>query len=255
MTNAYHGIIFDIDGVLEFHGRAYPGAAETLEWLRQRGVAIRLLSNSTLKSRQSAAERLQQKGLKVYAEEVITASYATAEYLREIRPGSSWIMLDGAGLKEFAEFPQNEADPEIIVVGDNRSCFDFDTLNKALRLLKKGARLIGMTAELIDYSMGDWELNVGSWVQMLERASGVQATYIGKPAPYGFELALRSMGLPRDRVLMVGDQLGTDIKGANAVGMRSALVRTGEYELRPRTEQAQPDYVIDSVTDLKKILG
>lgn len=255
MINSFQGIIFDIDGVLEFHGKAYPGAVETLDWLRQRGITIRLLSNSTLKSRQSAADRLQQKGLQVSAEEVITASYATAEYLREIRPASCWIMLDGAGLKEFAEFPQNEDDPEIIVVGDNRSRFDFDTLNKALRLLKKGARLIGMTAELIDYSMGNWELNVGSWVQMLERASGIQATYIGKPAPYGFELALRSMRLPRDQVLMVGDQLGTDIKGANAVGLRSALVRTGEYELRPRTDEAQPDYVIDSVTDLQNIMG
>ena len=225
MPLPYRGFLFDIDGVLEFHGRPYPGAAEALAWLRQKGILVS-------------------------AEEVITASYATAEYLRQLQPRSCWVMLESAGLSEFAGLPQDEDDPEYIVVGDNRSRFDFDTLNKALRKLMRGTRLIGMTESLIDYSMGDWELNVGAWVQMLERASGVKATYIGKPHPYGFQLGLRSMGLQPSQAVMVGDQLETDVAGAKAVGMTAILVRTGEYTLRPAECEAQPDYTIDSVADL-----
>ncbi|MBW2341726.1 MAG: hypothetical protein JRF50_15520 [Deltaproteobacteria bacterium] len=46
MKEKFHGIIFDIDGVLVFQGKAYPGAAEVLDFLREKGIAIRILSNS-----------------------------------------------------------------------------------------------------------------------------------------------------------------------------------------------------------------
>ena len=71
------GIIFDIDGVLEFQGSVYPGAVETLKKLRDRGFALRFLTNSTLKSRASCAARLRRAGYRVSDDEVITASYAT----------------------------------------------------------------------------------------------------------------------------------------------------------------------------------
>ncbi|MEJ2212288.1 MAG: HAD family hydrolase, partial [Anaerolineae bacterium] len=79
---AIRGVILDVDVVLEFAGQVYPGAVETLAHLRQRGLAVCFLTNSTLKSRASAAERLRRRGFHVLSEEVITASYATACYLR-----------------------------------------------------------------------------------------------------------------------------------------------------------------------------
>jgi len=245
------GVIVDIDGVLTFQGQVYPGAVETVDWLRRQGMTLRFLTNSTLKSRQSAAEKLRQRGFSIQDDEVLTASYAAACYLRARQPRSAWVMVEGEGLKEFQEFILDEQNPEYIVVGDNRSRFDFDTLNKALRLLRKGAKLIGMTAEQLDTSMGDLELNVGSWVRMLELASGVPAVYIGKPFRYAFELALQGAGLTCDQVVMVGDRVSTDIRGANDLGMRSVLVKTGEFDpAELENVTARPDYVIDAIADL-----
>jgi len=87
------GIIFDIDGVLEFQGKVCPGAIETVDVLRDKGIVLRFLTNSTLKSRESCAERLRKAGFRIFREEVITASYATAVYLEELDPRSCWIML------------------------------------------------------------------------------------------------------------------------------------------------------------------
>jgi ribonucleotide monophosphatase NagD (HAD superfamily) len=56
-------VLFDIDGVLEYQGKPYPGAAETVLKLRELGLALRFLTNSTLKSRRSAAERLSAANL------------------------------------------------------------------------------------------------------------------------------------------------------------------------------------------------
>lgn len=249
------GVILDIDGVLQFQGKVYPGAVQAVRALRNGGLILRFLSNSTLHSRRSRAERLAQMGFTLSPEEVITASYATAEYLRALQPRSVWLMLDGAGREEFHAFVHDEEAPEYIALGDNRSRFNFDTLNKALRLLMRGAKLVAMSPELVDASLGDVELNVGAWALMLERASGVQATYVGKPNAYMFALALATMGLAKDEVIMVGDRLSSDILGANAFGIRSVLVKTGEYALGRTEGDARPDWVLESVADLPALLG
>jgi phospholysine phosphohistidine inorganic pyrophosphate phosphatase len=246
----FRGVIFDIDGVLEYQGRAYPGAAEIVTALRQKGMRLCFLTNSTLKNRRSAAEKLQKKGVEVFPEEVITASSAAAEYLRRLQPRSIYLMLDREGVEEFAAFPQDNQHPEYVVVGDNRSRFDFDHLNHALRLLARGAQLIGMQAELVDSSLGELELNVGSWAGMLERASGVPAVYTGKPAPFAFELALQLLGVEPGQALVVGDRVSTDIAGAKAIGLASALIRTGEFRPADLDGPVQPDYVYDSIHEL-----
>jgi len=254
MQEDLRGVIFDVDGVLEFQGEVYPGAIETIDLLRDKGIILRFLTNSTLKSRASCAGRLRESGFKIFDQEVITASYATAMYLKGLKPYSCWIMVEREGLDEFRDFHQDTENPEYIVVGDNRSKFDFEHLNKALRLLLKGVKLIGMQSELVDTSTGEVELNVGSWVRMLERASGVKATYIGKPNPYVFELTLQTMGLDKSEVIMVGDRVFTDVRGAKDFGIRSLLLKTGEFMEKDLDLDVEPDFVFDSIRDLLTIL-
>jgi HAD superfamily hydrolase (TIGR01458 family) len=249
VTEDIQGVILDIDGVLEFRGQVYPGAIQTVAALRDRGLALRFLTNSTMKSRKSCAETLRSAGFAVSDDEVITASYAAAAYLAERQPRSCWVLVDGEGVDEFAGLVHDPDDPEYIVLGDNRNRFDFEILSQALRLLLNGSKLIVMQPELVDRSQGLTELNVGAWGRMLEQAAGIEATYLGKPNPYVFELTLSTMGLARHQVLMVGDQVGTDIKGANDVGIRSILLRTGEFNEKELVT-AQPDLVFSSIAEL-----
>jgi HAD superfamily hydrolase (TIGR01458 family) len=248
------GVILDIDGVLEYRKQVFPGAVEAIQAFRERGLTVRFLTNSTLKSRASCAERLRRGGFQVDETEVITASSATAEYLREQRPAACWVMLDREGRDEFREFTQDSDHPEWLVVGDNRSQFNFDVLNRALGVLSYGAKLIGMQAELVDSSGGTLELNVGSWVGMLERASRVPAVYIGKPNRFVFDLATRSMGLDPTEVVMIGDRVATDVLGAKGVGMRSILVKTGEFQERDLAGEIQPDAVCASIREVPRVL-
>lgn len=250
MDETIRGVIFDIDGVLEYQGVVFSGAIETVQALRQRGLALRFLTNSTLKNRQTCAEKLNRKGFQIDPSEVFTASYIAAVYMRGLKPRSCWVMLEAEGLEEFKDIPQDEENPEYLVVGDNRSRFDFQTLNKALRCLRRGSKLVGLLSELVDSSLGELELNVGSWVGMLERASGVQAVYTGKPAAFAFELALKSMGLEARQVLMAGDRVSSDIQGAQACGMKAALLRTGEFQPADLEGAIQPDYLFDSIVQI-----
>ena len=253
MKEKFQGVIFDIDGVLVFQGNVYPGAAELLDFLREKGTAIRIVSNSTLKSRRSCVEKLNNVGFTIYESEAITASFATAKYLRNLNPRSCWVMLKGEGLEEFSDFNHDTEDPEYIVVGDFREGFTFRNMNKALRLLQKGSKLIVMITEIVDNSMGEVELTVGAYGKMLEEAANVKAIYIGKPNRYVFEMALKTMDIEKGKALMVGDKITTDVVGAKKAGIRSALVKKGEFKESDLDCDIKPDYIFDSIQDIKKL--
>ena len=253
MKEKFQGVIFDIEGVLVFQGKAYPDAAELLDLLREKGITIRILSNSTLQSRKSYAEKLNVMGFTIYESEVITASFATAKYLKTLNPRSCWVMLKGEGLAEFNDFNHDSENPEYIVMGDFREGFNFQNMNKALRLLENGSKLIVMIPELVDHSMGGAELTVGAYGKMLEEAANIEATYIGKPNKYVFEMTLETVVIEKSKVLMVGDKITTDICGARGAGIKSALVKTGEFRESDLACDVKPDYIFDSVKDIRKL--
>jgi HAD superfamily hydrolase (TIGR01458 family) len=253
MKEKFQGIIFDIDGVLVFQGRMYAGAAELLDFLREKGIAIRILSNSTLKSRKSCAEKLNSMGFNIYESEIITASFATAKYLKTLNPRSCWVMLKGEGLGEFNDFNHDTENPEYIVMGDFREGFNFQNMNKALRLLLNGSKFIVMITEIVDNSMGGVELTVGAYGKMLEEAANIEATYIGKPNKYVFEMTLKAMDIEKSKVLMVGDKITTDVLGAKKAGLRSVLVKTGEFNESDLDCDIKPDYIFDSIKVIRKL--
>ncbi len=251
MQTEVKAILFDIDGVLEFQGRAYPGAPELLDFLRRKGIMIRILTNSTLKSRKHCTAKLTQRGFHIRQEEVITASYATAKYLKTQNPKSCWVMLNGKGIEEFEGLHVDPASPEYIVVGDYREGFNFENMNIALKLLLAGSKLIVMIPEKVDHGLGRVELTVGAYGKMLEDAAGIKATWIGKPNKYIFEVTLDTLAVDRKNVLMVGDRVDTDIIGARAAGIKSVLVKTGEFKECDLNGDVQPDYIVDSVREIE----
>jgi HAD superfamily hydrolase (TIGR01458 family) len=253
MKHNFKGIIFDINGVLEFQGQVYPDAVELINFLRKKGIVIRILTNSTLKSRKYCAEQLNQMGFHVRETEVITAAYATAKYLETLTPRSCWIMLKRTGLEEFKHFCHDTEDPEYIVLGDYREGFNFHNMNKALKLLQRGSKFIVMISQIVDNSMGDVELTVGAYAKMLEDAANVKATYIGKPSKFIFEMALKTMDVERNTVLMVGDRVSSDIRGAKNAGIKSVLVKTGEFKESDLAGDVQPDHIVDSISEIKRL--
>lgn len=254
MKHSFKGIIFDINGVLEYQGQVYPGAVKLISFLRQKGIVIRILSNSTLKSRNYCAEQLNQMDFHVLEEEVITASYATAKYLEALSPRSCWVMLKGSGLEEFRNFCHDGENPEYVILGDYREGFNFHNMNKALKLLQRGSKFIVMISQIVDNSMGEVELTVGAYGKMLENAANIKATYIGKPSKFIYEMALKTMDVERNAVLMVGDRVSSDIRGAKNAGIKSVLVKTGEFKESDLAGDVQPDYIIDSINEIKKLI-
>lgn len=100
------------------------------------------------------------------------------------------------------------------------------------------------------------ELDAGAFVTALEEATGTKAVVCGKPSPLFFEQAVATLGVPAGQVLMVGDDIENDIRGAANSGLMPVLVRTGKF-LPAHVEAIRgiPFKLVDSVADVPAMLG
>ncbi len=243
-------LILDVDGVLYHAGQAIPGAAEALEEFRRRGYPFRLLTNITRRSRATLARDLQRMGLPVEAGEVLTASYLTAQYLRQHGRPRTWVLLDGDALEEFAGLELVEEGAACVALGDMAAKFTYELLNRVLRVLWDGADFVVMQADPYDLGKNGPTVNVGGWLALLERASGRRATLVGKPSPICYQMALAELGVTAEQALGVGDRVESDVAGGRAAGMRTVLLRTGHFRPQDLEGPVQPDLILDSLADL-----
>lgn len=137
------------------------------------------------------------------------------------------------------------------MVADAHKNFHFDTMNQAFRHLEEGAELIGAArSRYFKDSDGKLTIGTGSWITALEFASGKEATIIGKPSPSFFHKVADSLGLDPHEVLMVGDDIISDIGGAQQAGFKTALVKTGKFKESDLMSEIKPDIIIESFADL-----
>lgn len=98
----------------------------------------------------------------------------------------------------------------------------------------------------------------GSLMKMIEGATGVKSPNMGKPFPELFDLIATENGLqnePKEKFLMIGDKLDTDIAFGCNVGIDTLLVLTGvTYESKlTETLEAHPE--IKPTHILKSVKG
>jgi HAD superfamily hydrolase (TIGR01458 family) len=250
------GLLLDLSGVLYVQDEAVPGAAEALRRLRDRGIPIRLVTNTTMRPRRSILERLERLGLEADSSELLTPATLAARRCAEAGYESvSLVVLDD--LREDLEGLEEKDDSvDAVVIGDLGDRWDYDVLNRAFRRLMDGADLIALQKNRYWETSEGLSLDAGPFVSALEYATGREAEVVGKPSPAFFELALGELGVSADRAAMVGDDVEADVGGAMDAGLAGILVRTGKYrEDLVRESGIEPTATVDSIADLPELLS
>ena len=246
--------LIDLDGTLYFKGEPCPGATETINYLRQQKYQLRFLTNTTAKTPQMLQEQMQALGFDIHENEIFNATYACLLYLRTQPELSCHFMVDDAVKAFFKEIPIDDAAPDFVVVGDYGEGFNFHALNHAFRLLMDGAELIALQKGLYWFSPEGIFLDCGAFVTLLETAANKTATVMGKPSETFFKTVLDNLQLATSDVIVIGDDITSDIVGAKRMKMRSILVRTGKF--RPdqlENPVAKPTWVLDSISELPQL--
>ena len=261
MGGPIHAYLIDLDGTLYANGSAIPGAAQTLGRLRERKVPFRLVTNTTSRSRSMLVKRLEGYGFQIASEEIFTATIAGADLAR----GSGYISVspfipepaleDLEGLELIGGTSARPASrvPDAILVGDLGDRWSYALMQEAFDFLMNGSAFIAFSRDRYWLREGRLALDAGPFVAGLEFASGKSARVEGKPSPDFFQAALRSLGIiRRESVAMVGDDLWSDVQGAQNAGLQGWLVRTGKYRPTGMEESGiRPDRILDSIAALE----
>lgn len=260
MTTPVHidGLLLDMDGVLGVSWTPLPGAAEAVTRLHAAGVPLCVVTNTTALPQARFGAVLREAGFPFADEEILTASVLAAAWLRAERPAARIFLIGDAQAEDLSgvEMVGPDEAPDVVLVSGADDSFCFATFNRVLALLRGGAELVAMHRNLSWMTRRGEKLDAGAYLLGLEAATGLEAVVLGKPAPGSFRAGLDVLGLPADRVAMVGDDVENDVLAAQAVGVTGVLVRTGKFrEDQLARASGTPDHVVDSVLDVPGLLG
>ncbi len=255
------GLLIDIDGVLVVSWEPIPGTVAALDAIRGAGVACRFLTNTTSRTRADITHALQSAGFAVESADVLTATVATDSYLAVHHPGARCLFVNSGNVSSdlgSVELVGQDADPasvDVVILGGAGDEFTYRALNHALACLLEGASFVAMHRNILWKTNAGLQLDAGAYLMALERASDSNATIIGKPSPAMFEAGLSSMGIAATDAAMIGDDIETDVRAAQAFGITGVQVRTGKFMPGQLAQGTQPDVLVDSFADVPAWLG
>lgn len=252
------GLLIDLDGTVYLGRELIPGSDEAIARVRAGGVPLLFTTNTSRMSRSDIALSLGSMGLRVDPSEIFSAPVAAARWLRDEGVRRIHLLVADSTREDFEGFEITDDRPDAVLVGDLGTDFTFERLNSAFRSLRAGASLVAIHRNRFWLTEQGPTLDAGPFVAGLEYASRRQATLVGKPSPAFFDAASSLLGIHRDKLAVVGDDLETDVRGGRAAGLMTIQVRTGKFDQALLDEvppDQRPDHIIDSLADVASVLG
>jgi HAD superfamily hydrolase (TIGR01458 family) len=247
-----------MDGILFATDRVIAGAVEAVHFIQSKRIPHLFVTNATSLARAGLREKLNCMGIPAEMGEILTPAAAAAEWLRANGTGDIALFVRPEARQEFQDLPLGADDAErgaaYVVIGDLGEAWDYSTLNRAFRLLHHNpqAKLIALGMTRYWLAPTGFLLDVAPFAVALECATGRKAKVFGKPAAPFYHAACERLRIPPGQVLMIGDDVVTDVGGAQAAGLWGALVKTGKWEPADLKRSIRPDLVLDSMADLPR---
>jgi HAD superfamily hydrolase (TIGR01450 family) len=259
VVSKYEVVFFDAYGVLKNYNGLIPGVEETIRYLLKEDIDFYILTNDASRGPMELAATYQNLGIKaITGEKIISSGMLAREYLRyKVKKGTVAFLgtsnsahyIETAGLNTLPIRDLDLRDAEevdALVMLDDEG-FDWNRdLNKVINLLRK--RNIPVIVANTDYAYPVTEeevaVAIGGISDMIEMIVAKRFIKFGKPDSQMFMFAYEQVNAKRnvgkEKILMVGDTLKTDIMGGNKFGIDTALVLSGN------TMHDQANYLIRS---------
>jgi len=254
-------VLLDLDGTLYIGNEAIPGAIATIMQLRQRHIPLRFLTNTTTKSQAQLVAQLRGLGFPVETEELISAPIAARFELQALQQTMGrrlriWPVVADAIKSDFSEFIYDEQHPDFVVLGDIGEQWDLTLINRLFNVMHSGAELIALHKNRFWQTQQGLKADIGFFVAGLEYVSGKPARIMGKPNADFYQRVLDSAGVNASETLMIGDDIDSDVGGAQYLGMHACLVKTGKFRPAYFAQSAvKPDAVLETIADLPGIIA
>jgi HAD superfamily hydrolase (TIGR01450 family) len=267
LKDRYDGFLFDAYGVLYDGKGLIESCVDAFKSLRDAGKPTWILTNGSSRTLDETVSMYRRLGLKLEPADIINSASLIKGYYAErsligqrtavLGTKSSAIYVEEAG--GIVVNPLETEDYSVVVMANQTDYPLLDTLEEVLSQIvtrvenRQPIELILTNPDLIyPHQTRRFGITAGSFALLLEAAlvarlgpDAPKFEKLGKPFPRIFEEAIRRAGTRN--LLMVGDQLETDIRGAENTGIDSVLVGTGMIRVEQWTKAATdptPTYIL-----------
>ncbi|KIS02860.1 TIGR01457 family HAD-type hydrolase [Paucilactobacillus wasatchensis] len=251
----YRGYFIDLDGTTYKGTDTIPAAARFVAELQEQRKKVMFVTNNSTRTPEFVANNLRKNhNIDVTGDNIYTTALATADYLAQHanRQHRKVYVIGEIGLKNAllnAGFTMDDERPDYVVVGLD-SDVTYHKFERAVLAVRNGATFIGTNADSNLPNERGMVPGAGSLVKLVEYATQQQPIMIGKPEKIIMEMALQKIDLPKEKVIMVGDNYHTDISAGINVGMDTLLVYTGlSQKNEVMQEKTLPTYQVDTLDE------
>lgn len=242
----YAGILLDVYGVLLDGSGALPGARELIAELERRRVPYAIVTNDASRSIDTYVKRFAGFGIPIAGDHLVTSGSLLPGYLAaKSLAGARVCVLGTDDSADFVRAGGGNVVPlvqglelDVLAVCDDAGFEFLPSLEWAfsavVRAIEAGRRptLVLPNPDLVyPKSASELGFTAGAMALVIEAALARRFPHdrftfdrLGKPEPHLFVQAAKLLGLAPDRLLMIGDQLETDVAGARAAGCDAALL-------------------------------
>ena len=274
VANDVDCIVMDCDGVLWQGDKLLPGVRESIQLLREMGKRLVFVTNNSNKSRRQYVHKFEMLGITVEKEEVFSAAFAAAAYLKTQQLEGKAMVIGGQGIVDELNEMYIEVDPGVfnavqctetdweeldpdcaaVIVGQDTS-FTYAKLAYASLAIQRGAVFVATNPDAGDAIGPGLMPGAGAIVAVVEKACGVAPEiYAGKPSAFLLEL-LKGNHVDMTRTLVVGDRLDTDIAFGRAGGAGATVLTLtgvcGLEDVDAAMEDSEggviPDHIVQSL--------
>jgi HAD superfamily hydrolase (TIGR01450 family) len=270
----YQGFLIDIDGTLKLGNQAIPAANEALSYLREKGYPYLLATNDAGCSLRAKAASLRCMGLAIEDDDIFCCAESLKQCVERLGlTGCRFFVLGRLGEPCYGAEAGLvvERDPDMahtcggVIVSELGYNWE-PAINAAVNLLIRKPQSICIAPNPDSYwraHSGDG-INIGAGaivdlILRIAKKNGMRTRpiYLGKPNRVFFQNALFKLkahcgkNIQKNAVLVVGDSIHSDIRGANGSGMPSALVLTGVTSMNAlesvKNRQLIPKVVLEHI--------
>ncbi|GIP19393.1 acid sugar phosphatase [Paenibacillus montaniterrae] len=256
-------LFFDLDGCIYFGGKLAERANDLLGLLREQGYRIGFITNNSRENAVEIRDKLSKMGLRLEAEMIFSATEAVAVFLKDafgpmaVKTAGSESLNDAlanAGHNVLGWTCSAQADA--VVIGRDTE-FNYFRLEQIVNEAARGARIISTNP---DYSHpgegGRLVPETGALLAAVESILGSSALSIGKPHAWLYELAMRSYDVKPAECVMIGDNLTTDIAGAEQIGMKTVWIQNDLHSQQGEFDNFAmvPTVIVNALSELYEML-
>jgi len=271
VSEKFKAVFLDSYGVIKNYKGLIDGVQDTIAFLREKSIALRIITNDASRSQEQQAESFYKAGLTdIEAHEIITSGMMAKQFLQhKILDGkiaylgtensAQYILQSGLehiSVKDIDLDNTNEISAFVFLDDEG---FDWNVdINKTVNLLRRKniPVIVANSDKLYPVSKNDVSVATGGIAKLVENMLNKKFIHFGKPDSqmfmYAFDELNRFGNFQKNEILMVGDTLHTDILGGNKFGVKTTLVLTGNTradnaELQINASGIIPDYICRSI--------